>query len=64
MKKFKIYFELYGKKMCTSLIAESKESAEAIIRTKIKIHKVEESEPTMDDISKEFEDMLINWGIK
>lgn len=42
MKKFKVYFELYGKKMVSTVEADTEAEARAEIRYRIKFHKVEE----------------------
>lgn len=42
MKKFKVYFELYGKKMVSTIEADTEADARAEIRYRIKFHKVEE----------------------
>ena len=41
MKNFKVYFEVFGKKMKTTINASSKEDAENKVRNKIIFHKVE-----------------------
>jgi hypothetical protein len=38
---YKLYFELFGKKMVTTIQADSREEAELKLRSKIKIHKTE-----------------------
>ena len=51
--KYKIYFDLFGKKMLTTIEADSIAEAELKLRSKIKIHKVE---PKLDG-SNPFQDM-------
>jgi hypothetical protein len=41
MKKFKVYFEIFGKKMKTSITANSREEAKQLLMKKIIFHKVE-----------------------
>jgi hypothetical protein len=41
MNTYRIYFELYGKKMMTSITAKTKAEAISQLRNKIEIHKVE-----------------------
>lgn len=40
MKKFKIYFEFYGKKMRTTVKAKDAKEAEQIVKNKINIKQV------------------------
>lgn len=40
MKNYTVYFEIFGKKMKTKILAESKENAEQQIKDKIIFHKV------------------------
>jgi len=44
MKRYIIYFELYGKKMKTTVSATSEEEAKKVIFNKINFHKVVEKE--------------------
>lgn len=41
MKMFKVYFEIFGKKMKTSISAKNKEEAKQLLMKKIVFHKVE-----------------------
>jgi 23S rRNA maturation mini-RNase III len=41
MNTYRIYFELYGKKMMTSITAKTQADAISQLRNKIEIHKVE-----------------------
>lgn len=41
MNEYTIYFEIYGKKMKTKVLANTKEEAKEIIRSKIIFHKIE-----------------------
>lgn len=47
MKKFTIYFEIFGKKMKHSVVAENYDQAKQIIKDKIVFHKVD-IEPTFN----------------
>jgi len=40
MTNYKIFFEIFGKKMMTEIEAESKYEAIEILKEKIKIHKI------------------------
>ncbi len=50
MKNHIVYFEIFGKKMKTKILAESKENAEQQIKDKIIFHKVVVDE--QDDFNK------------
>jgi hypothetical protein len=41
MKKYTIYFEIFGKKMKTVVFAESEEKAKFILLDKVVFHKIE-----------------------
>lgn len=61
MKDFIIYFELYGKKMKTTIPAQTEDQAKQILKDKIIFHKVQEKEkynPVDDDWLNKFLDML------
>ena len=45
---YKVYFEIYDKKMVTEIEANSKEDAEYKLRGKIQIHKIEEIQSVGD----------------
>jgi hypothetical protein len=49
MQEHKIYFELFGKKMKTTILARSKDAAIEILKNKIIIHSVLVSNPPSDD---------------
>lgn len=50
--KYKVYFELFGKKMQTEVYAKSEIQAREIIECKIIFHKIEEViEPKINDNS-------------
>ena len=40
MKNYDVYFEIYGKRLKTTILAESEEKAKEIVRNKIVFHKV------------------------
>jgi len=42
MKTFKVYFEIFGKKMQCEINCNNKEEVEKMVKNKINIHKVEE----------------------
>jgi len=52
MKEHIVYFELFGKKMKTTVIAKDKEQAKKIIRDKIIFHKI--LDLNSDDFIKDF----------
>jgi predicted PolB exonuclease-like 3'-5' exonuclease len=41
MNKYIVYFEIFGKKMKTAVMAENQSEAKTIIKNKIKFHKIE-----------------------
>lgn len=41
MNTYRIYFELYGKKMMTSITAKTQADAVEQLRNKIEVHKIE-----------------------
>lgn len=43
MKDFDVYFELFGKKMKTTILASDKNAAELAVKNKIVFHKIEEA---------------------
>ena len=43
MKNFDVYFEIFGKKMKTRILAENQEKAKEEVKNKIVFHKVEKS---------------------
>ena len=44
MKNYDVYFELYGKKLRTTIIADSEAHAQEIVKNKIIFHKVSKSQ--------------------
>jgi len=57
-KEFKIYFQIYDKKLCSKIIADNEHEARNILLGKLKILKVEEKSLTSDDLGKMFEDLI------
>ena len=51
MKKYKIYFTLYGRKMQAVVEAKDRDTAEYVLRGKIQIDKIEEIRPETGDNS-------------
>ena len=51
MSKYTVYFELYGKKMKTTVEAENEEQAKNKITNKIKFYKVELKEGLNEDLN-------------
>ncbi len=51
-KEFKIFFEIYGKKLQTTISAKSEDKAKELIRSKIIFHKIIPSEPSQYDFDK------------
>lgn len=43
MRNFDVYFEIFGKKMKTRILAENEEKAKEEVKNKIVFHKVEKS---------------------
>lgn len=63
MKKFTIWFEIFGKKMKTTIEANNESEAKQALARKIIFHKIETSS-FMDDILKEFEELRKNLNVK
>lgn len=55
MKNHIVYFEIYGKKMKTTIPADSKEQAKEAIKSKIIFHKVVGEE---EDVMEKLRDMF------
>ena len=41
LRKYTVYFELYGKKMRVKVLAESEHDAKQVVKSDIKFHKIE-----------------------
>lgn len=57
MKDYEIFFELFGKKMKTTITALNKDAAEASLRYKIQIHSIK-VKPNSSDFITFFNDMI------
>jgi hypothetical protein len=55
MKSYTIWFEFFGKKMKTTVLAQNQKEAREKLRDKIIIHQVR---PSDDDFVKDFFDLL------
>ena len=64
MKDFDVYFELFGKKMKTTVFAEDKNAAELAVKNKIIFHKIEESKSDFNKIDGFFGDIGDILGVK
>jgi len=58
MKEYKVYFEIYGKKMVSKVKANNKEDARDIVLSKIKFYKIEPNE--YDEIINDHIDKIKN----
>ena len=54
MNEYIIYFEIFGKKMKTTVLAESKQHAKTNILDSVIFHKIECNEKLYDEQIKEF----------
>lgn len=59
MKEFRVYFDLFGKKMVATVSAKNEDEAKEIIRSKIKFHKIETG-TSKDFPTKEFDAIFEN----
>lgn len=50
MNEYKVYFEIFGKKMVTTIWADSREKAKEIVRSKIIFHKIDNKDDTLDNL--------------
>ena len=50
MREYKIFFEIFGKKLVTTVTASSPLQAKAMVREAINFYKVEDITPTPDSI--------------
>lgn len=60
-REYTVYFEIYGKKMRTTVLAKSESHAQEIVRSKLIIHKAEKSQSEFNrilDITSEMLDKL------
>jgi hypothetical protein len=60
MKRYKVYFEIYGKKMVTSVIDASETQAKEQVKRSIKFHKitVEPLTPDEDELTQKLKDLF------
>lgn len=58
MTEFKIYFEMFGHKMQTTIQADSESEARIKLQSKIIIHQIVEKKPTYDDLEKDVLEMF------
>lgn len=61
--KHTVYFEIYGKKMKTTVEANSEAQAKAVVKSKLKIHKVV-AEGDNFGLAKDIMDFLTGFGNK
>lgn len=60
--QFKVYFELFGKKMVTTVEASNEKEAQEKVRSKIIFHKTQDV--FWDDMDKQFEQLMNVLGAK
>ena len=58
MNEYRIYFEIYGKKMKTTIQARSLSEAKDNLKSKLKILKVEKLPNFTDQLPQEFKDIF------
>jgi len=66
MRNYEVYFELFGKKMKTTILAENEKQAQEKLKNKIIFHKIEKKNEEFNksmDILDSFKDIL-NGNIK
>lgn len=59
MHKYKLYFELFGKKLVTEIVANSEIEAKVKLKDKIIFHKIEKV-PIMDKDSEDIFDKIMD----
>jgi hypothetical protein len=57
MREYHVYFELYGKKMRSTVFATNEEQAKEVVREKLTFHKVEKSKSEFNEAL----DGIDNW---
>ena len=60
MKNYDVYFEIYGKKLKTTILAESEEKAKENVRNKIVFHKVVKDQKDEFNQATDMLDEMIN----
>lgn len=58
MKNYTIYFEIYGKKLKTTVMSENEEKAKEFVKSKVIFHKVENSKDEFNQSIDMIDDML------
>jgi hypothetical protein len=58
MKNYTIYFEIYGKKMKSTVMAENEEKAKELVKSKIIFHKVEKSKDEFNEVVNMMDDLM------
>ena len=58
MEKFTVYFEIYGRKLKTDVIAMNEEQAKMHVTAKIKFFKVVKKKSSINDILNEMEEFI------
>lgn len=56
--KYKVYFEIYGKKMQTEIFAENEQKAKEIVKSKIIFHKIEKQKTADTDFMDLFNGLI------
>lgn len=64
MKTYEIFFEIYGKKLKTTIEANSIDMAKAIIKDKIRFDKITELKSNNNDNNDLLDQMLNMFGMK
>ncbi len=64
MKTYKIYFELFGKKMQTNINADNENEVKENIKNKIIFHKILEVPESDEDIFRKLKDIFSGNGMK
>jgi hypothetical protein len=65
MKKYMVYFSLFGKKMKTEILAFSEDDAKNTVSKKLKFHKVEDlGRASPLDVEKTMDDFFNMLGVK
>lgn len=59
MRTYTVYFEIFGKKMKTRVLSESREKAKEVVKSKIVFHKIESDNGKLsDDLMDEFDKIV------
>ena len=57
-QKFEVYFEMFGKRMKTEVLAEDEAEARYLILGKVVFHKIETAKQTGDEVVSNLRDMF------